>query len=681
MHLTDRQLDRFFDLLDGLIIFANERLHLVDGLRLPIVGDETEMKAAYVCDSLWRHVEVIDEYVRLNPRHLNASNLQVISSWRDVLVGKFTLVRFERGRAILMGDAGMFAVAGLDDDPEKRLTTCPDMVLAALLPFEGVIISDGLMLGDGIPFNAAEMAAMEESLAKFAPAGVAWTAQEFTERARAYKDEVREREFDELMSSLELEARQARDGEKLPDGFHRGVLAGLTPEEREERVQAREQAMTSTADELRDKLVKAYASKAEPDESLEGCLVASLKRDELVNLCKALRVKHYGNKNKKGIAAMLVGPLSQAAASMRNDLLVTSPQAFDQFVRVVEAGGRIDKPIEEVSGYRFPPPMPPYLFLYQHEGALTWVIPQELRAVAAQIDLEALGYDRDRESAAICCAETMSEYYGLLTLREAYDLYCGAVVDAFALEEFIALLMRENDFDDLGFVLQEWDDDSYLMHYTVSDSHLYSIVAKRHEQDIADNMQNLFKEGFEGAVMAALQAKMLQEVKAEQDDLDQYRRHIIEVRSHTPRRPLDAAAAEGKAFDRFFELPAVVQLRAFYDAHVPDGEDDYTFGDRAVEDLVLHAIDMGNVDEYLNGLEQAGWFKCAEDERLLPRLIENAYGSLPSWEFNGWSPQEILENMSGRKVFYNARGELLHPAPTDACPCGSGKLFRDCHGA
>ena len=96
MHLTDRQMDRFFDLLDGLIMFANTRLHLVDSLSLPIVGEEAEMKAAYVCDTMWRHPGVVEEYVRLNPNGLRKADLDAIAAWKDALIGRFTLVRFER---------------------------------------------------------------------------------------------------------------------------------------------------------------------------------------------------------------------------------------------------------------------------------------------------------------------------------------------------------------------------------------------------------------------------------------------------------------------------------------------------------------------------------------------------------------------------------------------------------
>ena len=683
MHLTDRQMDRFFDLLDGLIVFANSRLNLVSDLRAPIMGEADEMKAAYVCDHMWRHTEVIDEYVRLNPNGLRKADLDAVAAWRNALVGRFTLVRFERGRAILMSEAGMFAVAGLDEDPQQRITQCPDMVIATLLPFEGIIITDGLMYGDGIPFNDAETTQMQADLAAHASEGVAWTAEEFELRARAYNDKVREQEFDDLMSSIELEARQTRDGERLPAGYHRGVLAGLSPEERAERVKEHADANYHGAKNLLADSLRAQSVAAQPVETLQECLVACTTKDELISLCKALGVKGYGSKNKSGIAELLHGPLLNASETMRNDLSICSPRAFDLFCRLVREGGRCEDPIESIRSFaQLPQPLRPYVFQFRDGGKLVSVMPVELRPVAAQVDLETAAYEREREDVALNCADAMGIYYGLLTLREAYDLYCGAVVNAYTLEEFVALLMREDAYDDMGFILQEWNGDSYLMHYSVSDMHLENLIGERNQAELAQAAHAVCRSGGKNREpLLRLQEQLQQEFEAELKELDAYRNRVVEVRQRTPRRPLDAAAAEGTTEERFFELPALVQLRAFYDAHVPDGEDDYTFGERAVEDLVVHAIDLGNVDMYLDAVEQVGWEKCAEDEHLLPRLIENAYGALPSWEFNGWSPQEILENMSGRKVFYNVRGELLHPGLDDACPCGSGKPYRDCHGA
>lgn len=62
------------------------------------------------------------------------------------------------------------------------------------------------------------------------------------------------------------------------------------------------------------------------------------------------------------------------------------------------------------------------------------------------------------------------------------------------------------------------------------------------------------------------------------------------------------------------------------------------------------------------------------------KLITNVYNSLPSWENNGWSPQELLERMAGKKVFYNERGDVMKVGRNDPCPCGSGKKYKKCCG-
>ena len=527
----------------------------------------------------------------------------------------------------------MFAVVGLDDDPEKRLTQCPDMVIATLLPFEGVIISDGLMYGDGIPLNAEETLQMQADLAAHESEGVAWTAEEFTLLARAHNEKVREREFDELMSSIELEARQSREGEQMPEGWHRGTLAGLSGEEREKRVDSYLEASLDDGGQMLETKLRMQAVVGEPVETLEECLATCLKRDEMVRLCKVLDLKRYGNKNKKALAAMLAGPLTAAADAMQNDLALCSPQAFELFGRLVKCGGRCEDEIEAFRDYtKVPEPLRPYVCQFRFGGKLVSVLPKELRAAAGRIDLEALAYERDHEDAALCCAEAMGEYYGMLTLREAYDLYCGAVVDAYSLEDFVALLMREDSFDDLTFVLQQWNDESYLMHYSVSDKHLTQLIAERYQSDLERAVRQAYGSGGNQKPLEQVYAKMQEEYQKELEDLDAYRKRVVEMRARTPRRPLDAAAAEGRTHDRFFGLSAVVQLRDFYDAHVPDGEDDYTFADRAVEDLVTHAIDLGNVDAYLDAIERVGWNKCSEDPNLLSRLVENAYGVQVSGE-------------------------------------------------
>ena len=100
----------------------------------------------------------------------------------------------------------------------------------------------------------------------------------------------------------------------------------------------------------------------------------------------------------------------------------------------------------------------------------------------------------------------------------------------------------------------------------------------------------------------------------------------------------------------------MVQLRNFLDARVPDGEDDFFFADRVVEALVMGAMEGAGIQDLFAYVRELGLDACCEDEERLPKLITNVYNSLPSWENNGWSPQELLERMAGKKVFYNERG-------------------------
>ena len=75
-----------------------------------------------------------------------------------------------------------------------------------------------------------------------------------------------------------------------------------------------------------------------------------------------------------------------------------------------------------------------------------------------------------------------------------------------------------------------------------------------------------------------------------------------------------------------------------------------------------------------------GLGECCEDEQRLPTLITNVYNAMPSWENNGWSPQELYERVTGRRMFYNEDGSVMKIGADDPCPCGSGRKYRECCG-
>lgn len=680
MRLSERQIDRFYDLLDGLIVFANARLGLVEHLSFPFDNRESEMKASYVCDELWRHPEVIEEYVRQNPHGRSHEDLRTIAAWSDALTARFVLVCFASDSPVLMCEAGLFVVAGMDADQAKHLPQCPDSVVTTLLPFEGLIISDGMMYGDGVSFSAADLEFIRKSLAEFSTQGVAASAEDFALRARPYKERLRELELDELMADIELEARQMREGERLPDGYHRGVLAGVSGEERARLIKGHMEAgMSAVSARIVQDAVSVQALSHEPVSSLTACLELCLKRDELLSLCKRVGLSGYSRCKKGELAALLSEALVCDLEGLSQSLLAAEDHVFASFQNLIKQGGRVEGAVADYDVSTLPDPLWPYAFQFLVEDRLVTLVPDELMPLFDASVMEDIAWRRERVRMVVNCAEAMAEYYGILSISEAYDLYRTVVVNAVAKDDFHNILMS---FDEAGFhsyTTEMGEEDDFLCYYSISEWFLYQDRAtKRAEQ----RKQYLAECGgkLDGALLKKWDEEFDEETQDEREALESYRRRVLELRSHMARRPLPASALEGSILPLLLDLPPLRQLRDFYDAHVPDGEDDYVYADRMTEELVCFSFDGGNIDYYLGELQAQGRNGCAEDADLLLRFVENAWSALPSWELNGWSSQELVEQMSGRKVFYNARGMMAHPVSLDPCPCGSGKPYGECHG-
>ena len=232
MILTYEQADRFYTLINALLGYANERFEVVRELPLPIVDLESQSKAALVAETLWDSVGIIDDFVRENPFDLPKRFLDTALAWKDALTGSFVFMGHEGGRALLMGDEDVFAVAGIQLEPSELLDEWPDVVRATLLPFDDLIVYDGMLNVLGIEFNSEAAASAQADFKERRAKGLVRTAADFVARSRALNEAGRNRAVERLLADAERDARIAAFGEQLPPGFHRGTLAGLSEAER-----------------------------------------------------------------------------------------------------------------------------------------------------------------------------------------------------------------------------------------------------------------------------------------------------------------------------------------------------------------------------------------------------------------------------------------------------------------
>jgi hypothetical protein len=162
--------------------------------------------------------------------------------------------------------------------------------------------------------------------------------------------------------------------------------------------------------------------------------------------------------------------------------------------------------------------------------------------------------------------------------------------------------------------------------------------------------------------------------------LEQYKRELVESQSNLPMKPLSRSLLENDLLGELLDDANCARLRAYFDAHVPDGEDDYSFADRVVEEVVLSSIESGSLQEIFGYLMDRGFDRLDDQDGRLSLLVTNVFNAMPSWENNGWSPQELYEQVTGRKMFFNEDGTVKKVGADEPCPCESGKKYRDCHG-
>lgn len=148
-HMSDADARLFYSTMNALLVYTNERLHVVAPRRLRERPENPDMlyeNGAQVAEALWRHRALIEDFVRDNPLGLSKRQLEIARPWRGALRDMFTVVDANEDRAIYMNRDRLFVVGAMQDPADSHVHHIPSLMLLTLLPFKGGIVTDGKTL-------------------------------------------------------------------------------------------------------------------------------------------------------------------------------------------------------------------------------------------------------------------------------------------------------------------------------------------------------------------------------------------------------------------------------------------------------------------------------------------------------------------------------------------------------
>jgi hypothetical protein len=151
MRLPPEQVERFYAVWKPLILFVNRRLRVEPALPEDESAAWDPQMVYAVREALWANDPVREAFVAENPAGLSAADLALVASWRHRVAGTFFVFRHLKKHSILIGGdpQQVCAVLGLANSLEEVVPFTPCYAQTVLLPFEGSIIYDSLI----VPYN------------------------------------------------------------------------------------------------------------------------------------------------------------------------------------------------------------------------------------------------------------------------------------------------------------------------------------------------------------------------------------------------------------------------------------------------------------------------------------------------------------------------------------------------
>ena len=154
MVLKEEQGALFYKSWFSLLKYANYKYDIVDDFTEATHSEGISLEKTYkVANRIWDDVSIIDEYLEMFSDKMSEEERDIVVRWKNVVRGTFIVDRhLKKGSILISEKKKVYLVKGIYSSWREMLgdLPTPQMVNAALIPFQGEIICDGLIHPYGV---------------------------------------------------------------------------------------------------------------------------------------------------------------------------------------------------------------------------------------------------------------------------------------------------------------------------------------------------------------------------------------------------------------------------------------------------------------------------------------------------------------------------------------------------
>ena len=125
---------------------------------------------------MWESRELLDKYIKLNHEKLSEEERSIIAGWKHAICDTFVVLRHLKSGSILLpihNSSVAYIARGIYSSWDEMLrgAALPQLVTTTLIPFDGAIICDSIIMSHRMQLVGNEKRSVEESYKRIKVSG------------------------------------------------------------------------------------------------------------------------------------------------------------------------------------------------------------------------------------------------------------------------------------------------------------------------------------------------------------------------------------------------------------------------------------------------------------------------------------------------------------------------------